>query len=104
MDAIIGALHPYAAILVTVTAANPKDLQWRVGELRKLCISQDMDLQLCRFRQEAAFLSALPLCQIDPRLFKKYRRNMLTFGVASCYPLVSYELCDRNGVLLGVNQ
>lgn len=94
----------YAAILVTVTAANPKDLQWRVGELRKLCISQDMDLQLCRFRQEAAFLSALPLCQIDPRLFKKYRRNMLTFGVASCYPLVSYELCDRNGVLLGVNQ
>ena len=50
----------YAAILVTVTAATPKDLQWRVGELRKLCISQDMDLQLCRFRQEAAFLSALP--------------------------------------------
>lgn len=94
----------YTAILVTVTATNTRDLFWRIGELRKLCISQDLDLQLCRFRQEAAFLSALPLCSPDPGLFKKFRRNMLTFGVASCYPLVSYELCDRNGVLLGVNQ
>lgn len=51
----------FAAILVTVTAASPKDLQWRVDELRKLCLSQDITLQLCRFRQEAAFLSALPL-------------------------------------------
>lgn len=94
----------FAAILVTVTAASPKDLQWRVDELRKLCLSQDITLQLCRFRQEAAFLSALPLCQVDPHLFKKYHRNMLTSGAASCYPLVSYELCNQGGVLLGVNQ
>lgn len=94
----------YAAILVTVTASSVRDLEWRVGELRKLCISQDMDLQVCSFRQEAAFLSSLPLCAPDKDLLKKYRRNMLTSSAASCYPFLSYELCDRNGILLGVNK
>mgnify|MGYP000224706257 FL=1 len=91
----------YAAILVTVTAASVKDLEWRIGEIRKLMVSQDMNLQLCSFRQEAAFLSSLPLCAPDAALFKKYRRNILTSTAASFYPFVSFELCDTNGVLLG---
>ncbi|HRN03423.1 MAG TPA: PrgI family protein, partial [Gemmiger formicilis] len=94
----------YAAILVTVTAASVKDLEWRIGEIRKLMVSQDMNLQLCSFRQEAAFLSSLPLCAPDAALFKKYRRNILTSSAASFYPFVSFELCDTNGVLLGVNK
>ena len=94
----------YAAILVTVTAASVKDLEWRIGEIRKLMVSQDMNLQLCSFRQEAAFLSSLPLCAPDTALFKKYRRNILTSTAASFYPFVSFELCDTNGVLLGVNK
>lgn len=84
----------YAAILVTVTAASVKDLEWRIGEIRKLMVSQDMNLQLCSFRQEAAFLSSLPLCAPDAALFKKYRRNILTSTAASFYPFVSFELCD----------
>ena len=63
-----------------------------------------MNLQLCSFRQEAAFLSSLPLCAPDAALFKKYRRNILTSTAASFYPFVSFELCDTNGVLLGVNK
>ena len=94
----------YAAILVTVTAASVKDLEWRIEEIRKLMVSQDMNLQLCSFRQEAAFLSSLPLCASDAALFKKYRRNILTSTAASFYPFVSFELCDTNGVLLGVNK
>jgi len=94
----------YAAILVTVTATSVKDLEWRIGEIRKLMVSQDMNLQLCSFRQEAAFLSSLLLCSPDAALFKKYRRNILTSTAASFYPFVSFELCDTNGVLLGVNK
>ena len=29
---------------------------------------------------------------------------MLTSGAASCYPLTSFEMCDDNGILLGVNK
>lgn len=94
----------YAAILITVTAATEKDLLWRVEELRKLLVAQDMAVQLCSFRQEAALLSSLPLCAPDKKLFDKYKRNMLTSTVASCYPFVAFELCDDNGLLLGLNK
>lgn len=94
----------YAAILLTVTASSVKDLEWRIGEVRKMMISQDMDIQVCSFRQEAAFLSALPLCAPDKALFQKYRRNVLTSTAASFYPFVSFELCDTGGILLGINK
>ena len=32
------------------------------------------------------------------------KRNLLTEGAASCYPFTSYEMCDDNGILLGVNK
>lgn len=44
----------YMNILVTVTADTLENLEWRVAEVRRLMISQDMDLRICRFRQEEA--------------------------------------------------
>ena len=32
------------------------------------------------------------------------KRNVLTLGAANCYPFTAYELCDDNGILLGVNK
>ena len=31
------------------------------------------------------------------------RRNVLTTGVAAAFPFSSFELCDQNGVLMGIN-
>lgn len=67
----------YAAILVTVTAASVKDLEWRIGEIRKLMVSQDMNLQLCSFRQEAAFLSSL---RCAPRTRRCSKSTAATFS------------------------
>jgi len=53
---------------------------------------------------EDAFLSSLPLAQVESSLHKWTRRNMLTSGAASSYPLTSFEMCDDNGILLGVNK
>lgn len=93
----------YLSILVTVSGDSVQELEWRVSELKKLLISQDLDCSLCLFRQEQAFLSSLPLASLDKHLFDRSKRNALTLGAASCYPFVSYELCDDNGILLGVN-
>ena len=38
---------------------------------------------------------------LDKKLFKLSKRNVLTSGAASCYPFVSYSICDDNGILLG---
>jgi len=94
----------YFSTLITVTAGSVKELGWRIAELKKLLVSQDLDASPCTFRQEDAFLSSLPLASLEKHLYARSRRNMLTLGAASCYPFTSYELCDDNGVLLGINK
>jgi type IV secretory pathway VirB4 component len=94
----------YMNTLVTITADTLEDLEWRIAEVHRLAVSQDMDLRLCRFNQEQALVSVLPLCKLDKRLFESSKRNLLTSSAASCYPFTSYEMSDENGILLGVNQ
>jgi len=94
----------YLNLLITITADNVDDLEWKVAEMKKLLLSQDMDIQPCSFCEEQAFLSSLPLVSLERRLFERSKRNVLTLGAASCYPFTSYEMCDDNGILLGVNK
>lgn len=94
----------YLNLLITVTADTLEDLEWKAAEMKKLLLSQDMDVQPCSFCEEQAFLSSLPLASLERRLYERSRRNVLTLGAASCYPFTSYEMCDDNGILLGVNK
>ena len=94
----------YTSIIVTVTADSLDNLEWRVAEVRRLMISQDMDGRTCYFRQEDAMRSVMPFCRLNKKLFERSKRNMLTSAAASCYPFTSYEMSDENGILLGVNK
>jgi len=94
----------YTSILITVTADTLDNLEWRIAEVKRLMVSQDMDAAVCHFRQEMALNSVMPLCSLEKRLFERSKRNMLTSSVASCYPFTSYEMSDENGILLGVNK
>ena len=94
----------YLNLLVTVTADSVEELEWKCAEMKKLLLSQDMNVQPCSFCQEQAFLSSLPLVSLEKHLFERSKRNVLTLGAASCYPYTSYEMCDDNGILLGVNK
>ena len=91
-------------LLITITAGDLEELQWRIQEMKKLLISQDMDLRSCYFLQEQGFLSSLPLVNLDKKLYELSKRNVLTTGATSCYPFVSYSICDDNGILFGVNK
>lgn len=93
----------YANIFITITADTQENLEWRIAEVKRLMLSQDMDARVCRFRQEEALETVLPFCKIDRLLFEQSKRNMLTSAAASCYPFTSYEMSDENGILLGVN-
>ena len=94
----------YMNLLITVTAHTVEELEWKAGEMKKLLLSQDMRADACRFRQEQAFLSSLPLVSMEKKLYERSKRNLLTGGAAGCYPFTSYEMCDDNGILLGVNK
>ena len=94
----------YMNLLITITASTVEDLEWKEAEMKKLLLSQDMNVCTCHFREEQAFLSALPLVSMEKGLFERGKRNLLTSGAASCYPFTSFEMCDDNGILLGVNK
>ena len=94
----------YLNLLITVTAPSVEDLEWKASEIKKLLLSQDMDVCNCHFREEQAFCSALPLVSMEKGLFERGKRNLLTGGAASCYPFTSFEMCDDNGILLGANK
>nr|WP_326184408.1 ATP-binding protein [uncultured Oscillibacter sp.] len=94
----------YLNLLITITAGSIDNLEWKSAEMKKLLLSQDMDVQTCSFCEEQAFLSSLPLVSLERRLYERSKRNVLTLGAASCYPFTSYEMCDDNGILLGVNK
>lgn len=94
----------YMNVLVTITAKNKIELEWRVNEMKKLLISQDITIKTCSFCQEQAFRMCLPILNIEKKLYDKSKRNVLTTGVASCYPFTSFEISDDNGILLGVNK
>ncbi len=94
----------YMNLLITITASDLEELQWRIQEMKKLLISQDMALRSCYFLQEQGFLSSLPLASLDKKLYELSKRNVLTTGAASCYPFTNYSICDDNGILFGVNK
>ncbi len=94
----------YMSTLITITGNSVQELDWRIAEMKKLLISQDLDCVSCSFRQEQAFLSALPVASLEKHLYERSKRNVLTLGAASCYPYTSYEMCDDNGILLGINK
>ena len=93
----------YMHTLLEVVADDPETLEQRVTAVEKLCVSIDMIARRCDYKNEQAFLSALPLLALDPDVERKSRRNALTSGVAATFPFASYELSDRNGVFLGLN-
>lgn len=93
----------YMYTLIEVTANDPETLEQRVTSVEKLCVSVEMIARRCDYKQEQAFLSALPILSLDPDIERKARRNALTSGVAAAFPFASYELSDRNGIFLGLN-
>lgn len=93
----------YICILITVTGYSPKEVEWRAREMRKLLNAQDMDTVSCIFKEEQAFRSALPLLKLDKSIYERSKRNVLTSGAVSCYPFTSFEMSDKDGILMGVN-
>lgn len=94
----------YINVIVTVMAYSKQDLEYRMKEITKMIKAQDMDIWPCSFKQESAFQSTLPIVKLDDKLFELSKRNVLTTTAASTYLFTSYELCDNNGILLGLNR
>jgi hypothetical protein len=94
----------YMNTLLTITADTLEELKYKLKEIETyINTSCEMGMQLCNYEHEQAFLSTLPLCDLNKNLYNKSKRNALTSSVASAYMFTSYEMNDENGILFGLN-
>lgn len=94
----------YMNIFITISANTLEELIWKKKQVMDFIVSQDMAAAECTYHEEAAFNTVSPFLKIDRTLYKKSKRNVLTQGLASCYPFTAFEMCDENGIMLGVNK
>lgn len=94
----------YMGTIITITAESVDELNFKWDQVRLHCVRNNMKIKQCWMQQLEAFRSTLPICQPDPSIWKKSRRNILTRDLGAAYPLVSYEMCDNGGILIGTNR
>lgn len=94
----------YMSTIITISAPTLSDLKLRKQQMINMMKSLDMKVGDFRFQQDVALLSTMPLLNLDKNIEAKIRRNVLTSGAASTYMFTAFEMCDDNGILLGVNE
>lgn len=94
----------YANFLITITADSLELLRKKMEAVKDNLRSKQIMLGSLRYEQDRVLQAYMPLCNLDRKIFKRARRNVLTSGLASYYPFCSSEICDENGILLGVNE
>jgi type IV secretory pathway VirB4 component len=94
----------YMHTVIEVTAGDEAALEQRVSSVQTLCTSIDIQCKRCDFKHAEAFLSCLPVLALDADIERKARRNVLSDAAAAAFPFSSFEICDQNGIMLGINQ
>jgi len=90
--------------LITIMAPTLEDLEFKKKTVIDVMRSSDMAVGTCNFCMEQALLSIMPINKLDETIARKSKRNILTGDAASMYMFTAFEMCDDNGILLGVNE
>lgn len=95
----------YMSMVITVVADSVDELEYKYDNLEKRVKGQGMKIRRANFMMEECFESALlPLGKLNKDIKCKAQRNVLTSGVASCYPFISFEMQDPDGIMIGTNR
>lgn len=94
----------YLSTLVTIVADSIDELEYKYKELEKRVKGNGMVLRRANFMMEEGFDSIFPLGKLHNAIYEKARRNVLTSGASACYPFISYEMQDPNGIMVGTNR
>ena len=94
----------YMTTIISINDKTLNGLRWKKHQVNDLLKSQDILVNETTFTQEEALKSVMPILKLDKDIYRKGKRNVLTTGAASTYMFTAFEMCDDNGILLGVNQ
>ena len=104
-DALVSGDEIYdTAILITVRAGSQEELFSKVRLIQKQMKNtygiQTEDASLCA---EQYFLMSLPFLYFT-KPFGRLKHNTLSSKMATMYPFILYELFDKNGAVIGINE
>jgi hypothetical protein len=88
--------------IIYITARTEEAWEYKVNEVKKYLKSCEFKINTLMNLQEDAFFSYLPFCNLEKKIFKSTKQNVLTEGLASFYPFTSYEMTAEEGILFGI--
>ncbi len=94
----------YVYIYISIYADDKEKLEEYIQKVEGAAIAAGLKTRRGIFREKQVFESCMPMLRNDKTIKKIARRNVLTSGAVALYPFISNELCDENGILLGVNE
>lgn len=94
----------YFSIMVTVVAPSAEELRKKVTFVKNTLLASGIKLKMTNFHHDQAFKASMPLCKPDPSITRKAKRNILSGDLGAAYPLTSFEINDRDGIMFGRNR
>jgi len=82
---------------------DTKELETNLNKIEGICNANGIFTRRATFRQEAIFLSTLPIAENHTSIKNAARRNILTEGLTSTYPFISSSIFEEEGVFIGSN-
>lgn len=93
----------FLTTLITITGYTYEDLIKRKEYLIEAFASRDITLNPLTNIQEESMRSSFPFLDLSPKIYEKGKRNIMSSGLASCYPFISVSMNDDGGILMGLD-
>lgn len=93
----------YMSTLITVSGYYPEEVDQKIETIKSKLKEFYVGVKECKYYEEKAFKSSLPLCNVDDFIWDKSKRNVLSDGAASSYMFDDSEMNDENGIYFGDN-
>ena len=94
----------YLYAYIALYANSKEELEFEMQKLEGTLAGCGVSSRRAVFREEQTFLSTVPIMQNNNDVSSLTARNVLTSGLVATYPFLSNELCDENGIIIGINE
>lgn len=93
----------YLYTYIVVYGNSKEELEFNMQKIESIVSGCGLMCRRAVFREDGAFLSSVPLMINKKEVKEVVARNVLTSGLVATYPFLSNELCDGDGVVIGIN-
>lgn len=93
----------YMSTIITVSGEYPEEVDEKVETIKNKLKEFYVSVKECKYIEEKAFNSVLPLCNVDDALWDKSKRNVLSDGAATAYMFDDSVMNDEDGIYFGDN-